>query len=140
MPQNGVPITKEGVPIEHSYNPEENAYNEVVLIGKDTDYEEAVFLSGAYLSNAIDVREYSRGILLIPDAWTASDISFYEGEVLTGTYAQMRKEDASTPYIDYLTGSWYMIPEEIMEVANFIKLYSTYAQEDVRVIKILLKA
>jgi len=87
----------------------------------------ATIASGAALSDAIDVRAYGAGIVIMPAAWTTADLGLQVCPTATGTFAPLR--DTSNGYSTDVSvdaaeaGPAYPLPDYIF-AAGYIKLWS----------------
>ena len=109
----------------------------------------ATIASGAALSDAIDVRAYGAGIVIMPAAWTAADLGIQVCATATGTFVPLL--DTSNGYgtdvsVDAVAaGKAYPLPDYIF-AASYIKLWShngsgvAVNQDAARTFTVMLKA
>lgn len=108
-----------------------------------------VIASGAYLSDAIDIRVYASGVVMMPAAWTTADLGIYVCDTEDGTFQPLL--DSSGEYgVDVnidgaAAGKSYLLPVNIFS-AQYIKLWSTNGagedtnQEAERTFTVMLKS
>jgi len=90
-----------------------------------TKDETVTIAESAHLSGAIDMRDYSGGILVMPAAWTTADIGFHISDAIDGTFVPLKDHDDAYVVVDAPdVDTAFELPPEIFG-AHFVKLWST---------------
>ena len=101
----------------------------------------------AALSEAIDMRFFSGGLVVIPSTWTDAELGFKASDSEDGTFYPVYDENGVQLTIDNIataTARAYTLPAELYG-ANYIKLWSTDGsggdtnQDDARSIIVIFK-
>jgi hypothetical protein len=83
--------------------------------------------SGAALSEALDIRSYEKGYIILPSAWTAANIGFQVSTGNEDTFVILRAEGSANPLqitnLPTAASRAFTLPAELFSVP-FIKLWS----------------
>ncbi len=87
-------------------------------------YNSQTIASGAALSDAFDLRDYTMGLIHMPSAWTSASIGFHVCSTLAGTFLPLYDKNGSLVQIaSPAASSAYALPAEVAG-AHFVKLWS----------------
>lgn len=90
----------------------------------------ATIANGAALSDAIDMRKFAGGSILIPSAWTAANLGFQFSDTEAGTYTWLENDDDGVPVqitdVPTAQSVWKPIPAKAFG-APWMKLWSKHA-------------
>lgn len=90
---------------------------------------EVLIPSGAALSAAFNMDQFSKGILHLPAAWTTADIGFYVSASVGGTYTKLSDASGIVVISGPVASGSYLLPANMVG-ARFAKLWSNLAGAD----------
>ena len=97
---------------------------------RTTRSQEVVIASGAALSEPVNVKEDSMGVVHMPAAWTVADIGFHVSTEVDGTYLPLFDESGVLVVISGpIADQSYTIPARVAGV-KYAKLWSNLAGAD----------
>ena len=93
---------------------------------KESTVHNLTIANGAALSEAFKFGNSTRGMVLIPSAWTAANIGFYVCDTEDGTFVHLEHHDSGEPVqigtIPTSASVWKEFPPEVQGL--WIKLWS----------------
>lgn len=79
--------------------------------------------SGAALSDAFSIKDFTEGLIHMPAAWTAADIGFQVASTLGGTYQPLYNSSGLIVISGPAVNNAYMLPADLA-AAQWVKLWS----------------
>jgi hypothetical protein len=101
-----------------------------ITIERATSNSVLTIAASAALSEAIDMRPFTGGVISMPAAWTAASISFKVSAASNGTFQPLYDKNGTLVAVTAAAATEIALPAEVFG-SRFIKLWSETAGADV---------